>query len=68
MRVIVNEIFGFAADGKHLHKIEAYGNSTETKPSEESVGGPIIDGSICIETDTGKAYLFNEASSDWVEV
>lgn len=67
MRVF-DEIIGSSADGKQLHKIEAYGNSTETKPSEESVGGPIIDGSICIETDTGKAYLFNEASSDWVEV
>lgn len=68
MRVIVNQIFGYADDGKHLHMIEAYGSSDETKPTEETVGGPIIDGSFCMETDTGKGYFFNEEAQDWIEV
>ena len=67
MRVLVNEIFGFTADGKHLHKIEASGDSTEDKPDEDSVGGPIVDGSICVESDTGKVFFYNEKTEDWIE-
>lgn len=68
MRIFVNKIFGYADDGKHLHYIEASGDSTEDKPTETSVGGPIVDGSICIESNTGKVFFFNEESSDWIEV
>ena len=68
MRVIVNKIFGYAYNGDHLHLIEAYGSSDEAKPTEATVGGPIVDGSVCIETDTGKAYFFNEEANDWIEV
>lgn len=68
MRVIVNKIFGYADNGDHLHLIEAYGSSDENKPDDDSIGGKIIDGSVCIETDTGKAYFFNEEANDWIEV
>lgn len=67
MRVIVNKIFGYADDGKHLHYIEAFGGSSEDKPDEDSVGGPIVEGSICTETDTGIVYFWNEASEEWIE-
>ena len=67
MRVIVNKIFGYADDGKHLHYIEAFGSSDENKPDEDSVGGPIVDGSICTETDTGKVSFYNEEAEDWIE-
>ena len=43
--------------------IEAFGLSTDSKPTTG-----IITGSVFVEVDTGKAYLFNEASSTWVEV
>ena len=47
-------------DGKHL--IEAYGLSTDTKPTEK-----ILQGSIFIEIDTSNVYWFNEASNTWVK-
>lgn len=42
--------------------IEAYGTSTEDKPTTG-----IITGSCFIEVDTGKAFLFNEDATAWVE-
>lgn len=38
------------------------GDSDEDKPTEG-----ICDGSVAIESDTGDAYLFNEASGTWVK-
>lgn len=43
--------------------IEAFGLSTDSKPTTG-----IITGSVFVEVDTGKAYLFNETASAWVEV
>ena len=43
--------------------IEAFGLSTDTKPTTN-----IITGSVFVEVDTGKVYLFNETASAWVEV
>ena len=42
--------------------IEAFGLSTDSKPTTG-----IITGSVFVEVDTGKAYLFNETTSAWVE-
>ena len=42
--------------------VEISGDSLESKPTEG-----ISDGSIFVESDTGKVYFFNEASGDWVE-
>lgn len=42
--------------------IEAFALSTDTKPTEG-----ILTGSCIICVDTGKAYLFDEASSTWKE-
>lgn len=43
--------------------IEAFGLSTDSKPTTN-----IITGSVFVEVDTGKAFLFNETASEWVEV
>lgn len=43
--------------------IEAFGLSTDSKPTTG-----IITGSVFVEVDTAKVYLFNESSSAWVEV
>lgn len=43
--------------------VEVYCLSTDAKPTED-----IANGSTCVEIDTGKVYLFNEAASAWVEV
>ena len=40
-----------------------YGNSTDTKPTEN-----FANGSSFVEVDTGKLYLFDEEASSWVEV
>ena len=42
--------------------IEAFGLSTDSKPT-----AGIVTGSVFVEVNTGKAYLFNEASGSWVE-
>lgn len=42
--------------------VELACDSTETKPTQM-----IADGSIALETDTGKVYVFNEKSSAWIE-
>ena len=43
--------------------IEAFGLSTDSKPTSG-----VITGSVFVEVDTGKAFLFNETASAWVEV
>ena len=57
VRNIIEQHF---AEGKHY--IESYGLSTDSKPSTN-----IVMGSKFTECDTGKVYLFNEATSSWVE-
>ena len=48
-------------NGKEL--IEAASLSTDSKPTDG-----IANGSICIEMNTGKIFMFNEAGSAWVEL
>lgn len=43
--------------------IEAACLSTDAKPTDG-----IANGSTCIEMDTGKIFMFNEAGSAWVEL
>ena len=50
----------FTADKKY---VELFGLSTDSKPT-----AGIVTGSVFVEVDTGKAYLFNETASAWVEV
>lgn len=58
MRILEDQITG---DNKHISTI--FGASGESKPTTG-----MADGSVFVEVDTGKAYLFNEDSSAWVEV
>lgn len=37
--------------------------STDAKPTTG-----IVNGSMCLEMNTGKIYVFNEAGSTWVEL
>ena len=48
------------ADGKYIRTY--FGNSSESKPTSH-----LADGSVFVEVDTGKVYLFNETTSAWVE-
>jgi len=57
MRINVTTAY---ADGKK--QVEIFGTSSETKPTTG-----IAFGSVFVEVDTGKAFLFNEANSTWVE-
>lgn len=50
----------FTADKKY---VELFGLSTDSKPTTG-----IVTGSVFVEVDTGKCYLFNEDASAWVEV
>ena len=51
------------ANGQTLKLVNLYGSSADTKPTEG-----LANGSACVEVDTGKLFLFNEAAQTWVEV
>ena len=51
----------YKANGKYMSAETYYGLSTDSKPT--SCG----NGSVFVEMNTGKIYLFNAASSAWVE-
>lgn len=42
--------------------IEAYGLSTDTKPTTG-----VITGSVFIEVDTSSAFFFDEVSGNWIK-
>lgn len=46
--------------GKRL--IEAYGLSTDAKPTEN-----VMTGSVFIEIDTSSAYFFDEDADEWIK-
>jgi hypothetical protein len=48
------------ADGKYIRTY--FGNSNESKPTSY-----LADGSVFVEVDTGKVFLYNETASSWVE-
>lgn len=52
---------------KPLLMVELRGLSDDEKPTTIE-NGEIENGSSFIEIDTGKLYLYNGASSSWVEV
>ena len=42
---------------------EFYGKSTDTKPVDSSVA----NGSVFVEMDTGKVYMFDAEDNEWIE-
>ena len=60
VRILVERTFD-----KTKKYIEAYGLSTDTKPTAN-----LVTGSFFMEVDTGKSYLFDEVTGDgtWHEV
>lgn len=58
MRALVENKF---SDNKKY--VELYGTSSESKPTTG-----IVTGSVFVEVNTGKVFLFNEDSSAWVEM
>lgn len=51
------------AYGKDTVLVEAVCLSSDAKPTSG-----IANGSICIEMNTGKIYMYNEAGTAWVEL
>ena len=49
-------------NGPEKFYYELSGDSTDSKPTAD-----VVDGSIFLETDTGKVYFFNGKTSEWVE-
>lgn len=58
MREVESQIF----DTTGVKYVTIFGTSSETKPTTG-----IITGSVFVEVDTGKAFLFNETASAWVK-
>lgn len=46
---------------------EISGLSTDTKPTTTVEGLPIQNGSVFIETDTGKRFMFDQENTTWYE-
>ena len=63
MRYLKDDLFGYDNSGNPLHIVEIAGASGETKPTSG-----IVDGSEFIETDTGKRFVYDEATSAWAEM
>lgn len=51
-----------AVDSTGKYRATIFGDSSETKPTVN-----VTDGSVFVETNTGKAFLFNEKTSTWIE-
>lgn len=47
---------------KYYTAVELYGLSTDSKPTDEQ------NGTLFLEMDTKKVYIFNGASSTWIEL
>ena len=47
-----------AVDSTGKYRATIFGDSSETKPTVN-----VTDGSVFVETNTGKAFLFNEKTS-----
>ena len=67
-RYLVERQVGFTDDGTPLWYIEISGDSSWTKPTTSSTGGAICDGSLCLESDTGSWFAWNEKASSWKEL
>ena len=50
----------------NMNTAEFYGKSTDEKPTEQN-GGNIINGSIYVEIDTGRAYFYDAEMKFWNE-
>lgn len=48
--------------------LELRGLSTDTKPTDEVNNTKIDNGSIYIEIDTGKVYMFDLENTEWKEI
>lgn len=53
-------------DGRKIPH-EFFGKSTDEKPVGKLNGCQIVNGSIFIEIDTGKIYLYDEDDNQWIE-
>lgn len=60
---IFNKQLVAVENGAAKNVATVYCNSSDTKPTSN-----LVNGARLIEVDTGKNYLFNEATSSWVEV
>ena len=61
MRYLKKQPFAIES-GEQKFYCEISGDSSESKPT-----AGIIDGSIFVESNTGKVYFFNEKTTAWVE-
>ena len=52
----------YTETGEYKRIVTIFGNSSESKPTDG-----IAYGSVFVEVNTGKAFLFNEDTSSWVE-
>ena len=52
----------FADNGNVMRLIEGSCLAGDTKPTAN-----VANGSIMVETDTGKVFFYNEASETWIE-
>lgn len=61
-------IIGKIGQNTNSRILELYGKSSDTKPIDFIDGVQVINGSVFIEIDTGKGFLFDEQNKKWEEV
>lgn len=54
---------GYNETGKAVPVCDFYGKSTDSKPTDSSVG----NGSFFLEMDTGNLFLFDIETKEWIK-
>ena len=63
VRIILQKINVYGDINNYKNYIEAAGSSTDDKPTEN-----IVSGSLFMESDTGKVFVFDEGTNNWTEI
>lgn len=62
MKIEINGVISEEGTSKVYTQATIYGSSTESKPTGYA------DGSVFIETDTHKIYMYDETANQWREL
>ena len=63
MSVTINRVGGTDIE----RSAEFYGKSTDTKPTVDANGRPLVNGSTYIEMDTSEVYFYDVDTQSWLQ-
>jgi hypothetical protein len=63
MSVTINRVGGTDIE----RSAEFYGKSTDTKPTVDANGQPLVNGSVYVEMDTSEVYFYDADTKSWLQ-